>query len=64
MLDMQSHPHLPSMISAASTEDNENLRRYLSENTFLVRKNAGKDHWLQDVPVTVQAIISRSSVST
>jgi len=64
MFDMQSHPQLPDMVSAASTEDNDNLRRYLGENAFLVRKNPGQDHWLSDVPATVRAIISRSNTSS
>jgi hypothetical protein len=61
--DVASDPRLPTLISAASTQDNANLRRYLQDNVFLVKRNPGKDHWLTELPTTVAALYrsSRSS---
>lgn len=62
-LDLGSDQSLPGMIAAASTEDNENLREYLRRNVFLVKQNAGLDHWLPELPASVRAIIDHCASS-
>jgi len=61
LTDVGSDPGLPSLISAASTQDNANLRRYLQDNVFLVRQNPGRDHWLRELPTTVAALYKSTS---
>ena len=63
LLDIGSHPQLPSLIRDASTEDNENLRAYLADNVFLVKRNPGPDHWLPDLPASIKLVISSASSS-
>lgn len=54
-LDIPSHPNFAQMVTRASTEDNANLRQYLSENVFLVKQDHRGDHWLSTLPATVAA---------
>ena len=44
------------IVNLASTEDNENLRRYFQKNVFIVKEGPGDYHWLTEVPGTVMAI--------
>lgn len=44
---------LPQLINAASTEDNQNFRSYVEQNVFLVKKDAGPDHHLSELPAHV-----------
>ena len=50
--------HLPSLVIQASTEDNANLRGFLSEHVFLVKNRPGDDHWMDKLPPRVWAAIN------
>jgi len=54
---LPGHLDYLDMVNAASTEDNENLRRYLRENVFIVRENPANDHWLPELPAKVLSLI-------
>jgi len=36
-----------------------NLYDFLDENVFLVKKEHGNDHWLSELPTTVQVLIEQ-----
>jgi hypothetical protein len=57
--DLPSQSNYHSIVAAASTEDNENLRVFLSNNVFIVSHAKKGDHWLsqEELPSVVQAII-------
>ena len=55
-LDLPSNTSYQNMVVAASTEDNENMRSYLSETVFLVKQKPGPEHWLPELPGTVKVI--------
>ena len=57
--DLPSHSNYHSIVTAASTEDNENLRVFLSNNVFIVSHAKKGDHWLsqEELPSVVQAMI-------
>jgi hypothetical protein len=50
---LAAHVDLPQIIRLASTEDNPNLRTYLYEKVFLVKKRPGPDHHLMNLPAHV-----------
>ncbi len=52
------HYDLYSIVCAASTEDNPNLRSFLQEYVFIVRQQPGPNHWLKELPTEVLAVIS------
>ena len=56
--DIPERDDFQSIIIAASTQDDSNLRQYLSENVFLVKCQPRDDHWLEDLPGEVRALIS------
>lgn len=56
-LSLHTHPDLKSLITRASTEDNANLRQYISENVFLVKQQLGNDHWLPVLPASVSTVL-------
>lgn len=58
--DLRSHPKFDEMITAASTENNENLKTYCRENVFLVKRKPGPDHWLSTLPSSVSLILKSS----
>jgi hypothetical protein len=55
--DLSAHPRFKDIITAASTEDNENLRAYCRENVFLVKQGPGPDHWLSTLPASISALL-------
>ncbi len=56
-IDLATHPRLPEMINAASTEDNENFRVFCREHVFLVKRERGPEHWLAVLPGSVKAVL-------
>ncbi len=54
--DLPSQADYQRIVNAASTEDNENFRRFLGEHVFLLKERPGKDHWLPEVPGSVMAV--------
>ena len=59
-LDLQQHPRLHEMISAASTSDNENFRDFCRGHVFLAKRRAGPDHWLASIPSSITALLKSS----
>ena len=59
--DLRSHRSFPDMVSAASTELNENMNTFLDENVFFVKLPPDDDHHMPDLPATVRALLSSSS---
>jgi hypothetical protein len=57
VLDLPSHREFPNMVTRASTEVNDNMRRYLAEHVFLVKQDHCKDHWLPSLPASVSATL-------
>ena len=57
--DLPSHTDYHSIVAAASTEDNENLRAFLFDNVFIVPKAKEQGHWLsqEELPSVVKAVI-------
>jgi hypothetical protein len=58
--DLQQHPNLSQMIATASTSDNPNFRAYCAEHVFLVKRKPGDDHWLEELPQPVKAILKKA----
>ena len=59
---MPDHRHLFTMVNAASTSDNANLRGFLADHVFLVKEGPGFDHWLPEVPIEIRAVIAKRNV--
>jgi hypothetical protein len=51
--DLASRAELPRIMVSTSTEDNSNLRDYLGQNVFLVKKSPGPAHHLLELPAHV-----------
>ncbi len=58
--DVEARWDLPYIVNAASTCDNENLRRYLQQNVFIVKEGPGDDHWLGSLPEPVLSMIRKT----
>lgn len=54
-----AHRDFLTMVNTASTSDNANMRGFLADHVFLVKENAGPDHWLKDVPAEIVAVITK-----
>ncbi len=55
--DVLAHPSLESIISGASTELNDNFRRFAAETVFLIKEDNGPDHWLPRLPGSATTIV-------
>jgi hypothetical protein len=55
--DLSGHPRLPSMIEAASTSYNENMKTFIQDNVFLVKEKPGPDHWMSTLPSSVYVVL-------
>jgi len=51
--DVASRADLPQIMVSTSAEDNSNLRDYLGQNVFLVKKSPGPAHHLLELPAHV-----------
>lgn len=56
--DIAQRDDFADIVRAASTRDDPNLRQYLSERVYLVKKDKGPDHWLPELPNDVKVFIS------
>jgi len=56
--DITQRDDFGDIIKAASTQEDPNLRQYLSERIYLVKRNPGPDHWLTELPTDVSVLIS------
>ena len=50
---------VPKMILYASTSDDSNFQFYASDHVFFVKEDPGNDHWLEQLPLEVQVMLSR-----
>ncbi len=55
--NLDAHPRLHAMITAASTSYNENFRAFCAEHVFLVKREPGTEHWLPDLPAHVRLLL-------
>ncbi len=60
--DLPSHGSFTSMVNAASTEDNDNLREYLHENVFFVKLKPDDEHHRSELPNTIQMLLKPPQV--
>ena len=56
-VDVLSHQSVAGMISAASTELNQNFVDFAAENVFIVNQDPGPDHWLPSIPGSATTIV-------
>jgi len=57
---LPSHRDYSSMVVAASTEDNANMRGFLHDHVFLVKEEVDRvEHHLPDLPPRVKELLSR-----
>ena len=54
---LPDHRDLGFMVKSGSTSDNANMRGFLADHVFIVKDPPGDDHWLTELPVTVQALV-------
>lgn len=59
-IDMPSHPEFESIVDAASTEDNQNLRDYLAGTVFFVKREPDKDHHRAELWQSLKILIDDS----
>ena len=57
--DLPSYHDYEEIVSAASTQDDDNLRGFLHGNVFIVKEKPGKDHWLShpELPALVRTVV-------
>jgi hypothetical protein len=60
MENLLSRPDYQNIVVASSTNDNENLRNYLSSNVLLKKADNTEDHWLTDLPEPIKVIVQPS----
>ncbi len=56
-LDVFSHWSANDMISAASTELNQNLVDFVAHNVFIVKQDPSPDHWLPSIPGSATTVV-------
>lgn len=54
--NMPSHQSFDDIVAGGSTEDNANLRQYMADHVFIVKQDAGPDHWLSEPPSSATTI--------
>lgn len=50
--------NIPEMIIAGSTDNDDNFRHYANDHVFLVKEKPSDDHWLEELPREVYAVLS------
>ncbi len=58
-VDFQDDPRYLKMVTAASTEDNQNLRDYLKENVFLAKQRPDTDHRRRELPLHIRLLMGK-----
>lgn len=59
--DLPSHRSFGDMVTAASTQDNANLREYLRENVFFVKRDPDEEHHRSELPGTLKLLLDSST---
>ncbi len=57
------HRDFAAMVTAASTEDNANMRGFLDDHVFFVKDVVQDGHHLADLPEQVKALMRRSDAT-
>jgi hypothetical protein len=60
---LPAHRDYVSMVNAASTEDNTNMRAFMEDHVFLVKDIVTCGHWLHELPVRVRELLARRKAS-
>jgi len=57
--NLPARPDFPAIVAAASTDFNDNMKAFLEANVFLVSKERGSSHWLneEELPSIVRALL-------
>ena len=56
-LDVLSHRSVNDLISAASTELNQNFVDFAAQNVFIIKQDPGPDHWLPSIPGSATTVV-------
>jgi|SRR3990172_2436610 len=56
-LDVLRHPSVNHMISAASTELNQNFVDFAAQNVFIIKQDPSRDHWLPSIPGSATTVV-------
>jgi hypothetical protein len=56
---LRNIPNLPDIALACGTCADANLYQFLDENVFVVKEEPGEDHWLSELPESVQVLINQ-----
>ena len=56
--DLPARDDFPAIVAAASTDIDDNMRDFLAENVFLVSKDIGSSHWLDEdqLPLAIRLV--------
>lgn len=52
------HLDFVQMVNTASTFIDDNMRAFLDEWVFFVKEQPGPDHWLDEVPAEIRAVVT------
>ena len=52
---------VPKMIITGDTDANQNFWNYANDHVFLVKEEPGNDHWLEELPREVYAVLSNGT---
>jgi hypothetical protein len=56
---LPSFLNIPGMIIASSTASDDNFSHYAEDHVFLIKEEPDDDHWLEELPKEVYAMLSR-----
>jgi len=56
---LKNIPNLAEIAVACATCADANLYQFLEENVFIVKEEPGDDHWLSELPESVQVLINQ-----
>ncbi len=58
--DLSANSALSGMITAASTEYNDNMKRAIKDHVYFVKEKPGPDHWLPTLPASISLVLKSS----
>jgi hypothetical protein len=57
-MGLPTYLNVQEMIIAGSTDNDDNFSHYANDHVFLVKEKPGDDHWLEELPREVYALLS------
>ena len=57
-MGLPTYLNVSDMIIAGSTDNDDNFKHYANDHVFLVKENPSDDHWLEELPREVYALLS------